>query len=89
MVGLLNGSALRLMEALSLRVKDISIERRELCVRDGKGGKDRLTLLPQSMFPALARHLSDVRKFHQRDRKAGWGQVLIADALGRQYPSRA
>ena len=56
-VGLLYGSGLRLMEALRLRVKDLDFQRRELTVRDGKGGKDRLTLLPQSLVPALQEHL--------------------------------
>ena len=86
-VGLLYGSGLRLMEALRLRVKDIDIERRELCVRDGKGGKDRLTLLPQSMIQALEHHLIDVRQVHQRDLEAGWGRVLMPYALGRKYPN--
>ena len=52
-VGFLYGSGLRLMEALRLRVKDLDMQLRELSVRDGKGGKDRLTLLPQSLLPAL------------------------------------
>ena len=86
-VGLLYGSGLRLMEALRLRVKDIDIERRELCVRDGKGGKDRLTLLPQSLIPALEQHLIDVRQVHQCDLEVGWGRVLMPYALGRKYPS--
>ena len=86
-VGLLYGSGLRLMEALRLRVKDIDIGRRELCVRDGKGGKDRLTLLPQSLIPALEQHLIDVRQVHQRDLEVGWGRVLMPYALGRKYPN--
>jgi integron integrase len=70
-VGLLYGSGLRLMEALRLRVKDLDFDRRELTVRDGKGGKDRLTLLPQSLATDLA---------------AGWGQVSMPYALARKYP---
>ena len=85
-VGLLYGSGLRLMEALRLRVKDIDTQRRELSIRDGKGGKDRLTLLPQSLIPALERHLTDVRQVHQRDLEAGWGRVLMPYALGRNTP---
>ena len=86
-VGFLYGSGLRLMEALRLRVKDLDTQRRELSVRDGKGGKDRLTLLPKSLIPALERHLTDVRQLHQRDLEAGWGRVLMPYALGRKYPN--
>jgi len=86
-VGLLYGSGLRLMEALRLRVKDLDFERRELVVRDGKGGKDRLTLLPQSQMAALRHHLLEVRRLHQRDRAAGWGRVLMPNALARKYPN--
>lgn len=73
-VGLLYGSGLRLMEALRLRVKDLDFERRELVVRDAKGGKDRLTMLPQSQMAALREHLLDVRRLHQGD-------------LARKYPN--
>jgi integron integrase len=66
-VGLLYGSGLRLMEALRLRVKDLDFDRRELVVRDGKGGKDRLTMLPQSLMVALRQHLLEVRRLHQGD----------------------
>jgi integron integrase len=86
-VGLLYGSGLRLMEALRLRVKDLDIQRRELTVRDGKGGKDRLTLLPESLVPDLQRHLMDVRRIHQSDLRAGWGRVVMPYALARKYPN--
>ena len=86
-VGLLYGSGLRLMEALRLRVKDLDVERWELTVRDGKGGKDRLTLLPQSVVPALQDHLLRVRSIHQSDLNAGWGRVLMPYALERKYPN--
>jgi site-specific recombinase XerD len=76
-VGLLYGSGLRLMEALRLRVKDLDFQRRELAVRDGKGGMDRLTLLPQSLVPELQEHLLKVRQLHQGDLVAGWGSVLM------------
>jgi len=75
------------MEALRLRVKDLDVERRELTVRDGKGGKDRLTLLPQSLVPALQEHLLQVRNIHQSDLNAGWGRVLMPYALERKYPN--
>ena len=86
-VGLLYGSGLRLMEALRLRVKDLDVERRQLTVRDGKGGKDRLTLLPQSLVPALQEHLLQVRSIHRNDLNAGWGRVLMPYALERKYPN--
>ncbi|SBO44701.1 protein of unknown function [Cyanobium sp. NIES-981] len=77
------------MEALRLRVKDLDFERRELTVRDGKGGKDRLTLLPQSLVAELQHHLLDVRRLHQLDLAAGWGEVLMPYALARKYPNAA
>ncbi len=86
-VGLLYGSGLRLMEALRLRVKDLDVQRRELTVRDGKGGKDRLTLLPQSLVPGLQEHLLKVRHLHRGDLAAGWGQVQLPYALARKYPN--
>jgi integron integrase len=85
-VGLLYGSGLRLMEALRLRVKDLDFDRRELTVRDGKGGKDRLTLLPQSLVAGLKDHLQQVRHLHQTDLAAGWGRVSMPYALARKYP---
>lgn len=86
-VGLLYGSGLRLTEALRLRVKDVDLPRREITVRDGKGGKDRLTVLPQSLVPALQEHLLRVRGLHQGDLAAGWGRVLLPYALDRKYPN--
>jgi integron integrase len=84
-VGLLYGSGLRLMEALRLRVKDLDFQRRELTVWDGKGGKDRLTLLPQSLLPGLQEHLLKVRNVHRADLAAGWGRVVMPYALARKY----
>ncbi len=86
-VGLLYGSGLRLMEALRLRVKDLDFQRRELTVRDGKGGKDRLTLLPQSLVPTLQEHLLSARSLHHGDLAAGWGSVVMPYALARKYPN--
>ena len=86
-VGLLYGSGLRLMEALRLRVKDLDFQRRELTVWDGKGGKDRLTLLPQSLLPGLQEHLLKVRNVHRADLAAGWGRVVMPYALARKYPN--
>lgn len=84
-VGLLYGSGLRLMEALRLRVQDLDFERQELTVRNGKGGKDRRTLLPGSQRELLMRHLQDVRRLHQQDLAAGWGAVMLPYALARKY----
>jgi len=86
-VGLLYGSGLRLMEALRLRVKDLDLQRREITVRDGKGGKDRLTVLPQTLVAGLQEHLVRVRNLHHGDLAAGWGRVLMPYALARKYPN--
>jgi integron integrase len=75
------------MEALRLRVKDIDFQRREITVRNGKGGKDRVTLLPMSLMPALQEHLLMVRCLHHGDLEAGWGRVLMPYALARKYPN--
>lgn len=86
-VGFLYGSGLRLMEALRLRVKDLDFQRQELTVRDGKGGKDRRALLPESLNPGLQDHLLKVRRLHQDVLSAGWGRVLMPYALARKYPN--
>jgi len=87
MARLLYGSGLRLMECLRLRVKDIDFEQRAITVRDGKGGKDRLTLLPESIIAPLRDHLTHVRHLHASDLKAGFGAVYLPDALERKYPN--
>jgi integrase len=76
-VGLLYGTGLRLMEALQWRLMDLDVERGELTVRHGTGGKDRLTLLPQSLLPELRQHLLVVRQQHRADLAAVSGQVLM------------
>jgi integron integrase len=83
---LLYGSGLRLLEALQLRVKDIDFARRELIVRRGKGGKDRVALLPAAASPALEEHLRKVQAQHQRDLERGLGRAPMPDALDRKYP---
>lgn len=85
-VGLLYGSGLRLMEALQLRVKDLDDERRYLTLQDGKGGKERLTLLPQSLIPELRQHLLVVQQQHLDNQASGWGQVLMPHTLARKHP---
>ena len=87
--GLLYGGGLRLLEALHLRVKDVDLEGREILVRDGKGRKDRHTVLPTVLIPPLREHLAAVRAQHDRDVAAGslHGSVELPDALRRKYPS--
>ena len=85
--GLLYGSGLRLMEALRLRVHDLDFSRRELTVRDGKGGKDRRTLLPERLADPLRSHLIQVRRLHDQDLADGFGRVLLPHALARKYPN--
>lgn len=83
------GGGLRLNEALSLRIKDIDFDRQTLNVRDGKGGKDRGTVLPQSLVEPLKTHLLFVHRQHQQDLAAGFGTVYLPNALARKYPSAA
>ena len=83
---LLYGAGLRLMEAVRLRVKDVDLGRRELLVRDGKGGKDRVTVLPARVVEPLRAHLATRRALHERDCLAGQGEVYLPHALARKYP---
>ena len=87
MASLLYGSGLRLMECLQLRVQDLDFAGRELLVRDGKGGKDRRTMLPQSLIPVLQEHLNHVKRVHEKDLNEGWGRVILPGALKRKYPN--
>ena len=82
---LLYGSGLRLMEALRLRVQDLDFERRELTVRDGKGGKDRRTMLPVGVGKRLREQLQAVRSLHEKDMAEGYGCVQLPMALSRKY----
>ena len=88
-VKLLYGSGLRLMEALRLRVQDLDFGMKQLTVRDGKGAKDRFTVLAESVVPALQEHLEQVRLTHQRDLQIGFGAVYLPGALDRKYPGAA
>lgn len=87
MAKLLYGSGLRLMECLRLRVKDIDFERREITVRDAKGGHERVTMLPVSLVAPLQEHLKRVKLLHDQDLAAGLGQVYLPYALDRKYPN--
>ena len=83
---LLYGGGLRLMEALRLRVKDIDLDRRQISVRDGKGQKDRVTVLPERWRERLAAHLAEVRTLHTRDLEHGYAGTTFWSALERKYP---
>ncbi|MCS6804707.1 MAG: integron integrase [Acidobacteriota bacterium] len=87
MVSLMYGGGLRLMECLQLRVQDIDFARNEITVRDGKGAKDRVTMLPQSLKTPLQNHLRKVKAVHEKDVRDGWGRVQMPDALDRKYPN--
>lgn len=84
---LLYGAGLRLMECLRLRVKDIDFNANHIVVREGKGNKDRLTMLPLAVKASLAAHLAHVRALHQQDLARGFGRVYLPDALHRKYPN--
>lgn len=88
-VSLLYGSGLRLTEALSLRIKDIDFEYRQIIVRDGKGEKDRHTVLPTSIIPELKKHLNEVYKQHKKDLSKGKGETILPYALDKKYPNAA
>jgi integron integrase len=84
---LMYGTGLRLAECLSLRVQDIDFSRNEILVRNGKGGKDRTTMLPAALKESLQKHLAKVKELHDKDFAAGWGSVPMPDALDRKYPN--
>jgi integron integrase len=87
MCSLMYGGGLRLLECCRLRVKDVDFHRGEITVRDGKGRKDRLTVLPVRLVPSLRQHLERVERQHQRDFEGAAGYVALPDALARKYPS--
>jgi integron integrase len=84
--GLLYGSGLRLTEALRLRIKDLELDRRRILVRNGKGAKDRVTLLPSSLVGPLNTHVTTVRELHAQAIECGFGGVELPHALDRKYP---
>lgn len=87
MASLMYGAGLRLLECLRLRIQDVDFSRNEITVRDGKGAKDRVTMLPDSLKESLHRHLIKVKAIHEKDLFAGWGRVQMPDALDRKYPN--
>lgn len=89
MAKIIYGCGLRLMECVRLRVKDIDFERNQITVRDGKGMKDRTTMLPEQVKPFLSDHLARVKILHEQDLKKGLGEVYMPFALERKYPRGA
>ncbi|RZS30955.1 integron integrase [Corticibacter populi] len=84
---LLYGTGMRLLECLRLRVKDVEFSRREIIVRQGKGNKDRVTVLPENLLAPLHAQLEKARVLHDRDLGAGLGEVYLPDALAVKYPT--
>ncbi|WP_269137042.1 integron integrase [Thermithiobacillus tepidarius] len=83
---LLYGTGMRLMECVRLRVQDVDFAARQITVRDGKGGKDRVTVLPDALIAPLQAHLMQVQALHEADVRAGFGEVYLPFALERKYP---
>ena len=86
---LLDGSGLRIMEAVRLRVKDLDDQMKQLTVRAGKGDKDRFTTVPATLTPLLQNHLAGVKTRHQQDLAQGHGEVSLPHALARKSPNAA
>jgi integron integrase len=87
MVELIYGSGLRLLECLRLRIKDVDFDYGRIVVRDGKGMKDRVTMLPGRLRRPLKEHLAHAKAVHERDLQLGFGSVYLADALNRKCPN--
>jgi integron integrase len=87
MAKLMYGCGLRVTECVRLRVKDVDFAMNQIVVRDGKGKKDRITVLPDDVKPAIKEHLVYVQQLHQSDLAKGYGKVYLPNALGRKYPS--
>ncbi len=84
---LLYGTGMRLLEGLRLRVQDVDFGANQIFIRDGKGGKDRVTMLPQSLVLPLKDHLIRVKQLYEQDIADGHGEVLLAESLARKYPN--
>ena len=87
--GLLYGAGLRRIEALRLRIKDIDFTKGELIVREGKGGKDRVTMLPEFLKAPLRKQMERTKELHEQDLAEGFGRVVLPKALERKYPKAA
>ncbi len=87
MASLMYGTGMRLSECLRLRVLDVDFGALEITVHDGKGAKDRVTVMPESLVPALRAQMRNARRVHERDLADGWGHVAVPDALDRKYPN--
>jgi len=86
---LLYGTGMRILECLRLRVMDVDFKRREILIRDGKGNKDRVTMLPVTLVAVLRAHLQKVKELHDGDLAQGFGEVYMPFALDRKYPNGA
>jgi integron integrase len=89
MASLLYGTGMRLMECVRLRIKDVDFARHEIVIRNGKGAKDRVTMVPRSVADALARQIERARAEHAGDLRGGFGETFLPDALARKYPNAA
>jgi integron integrase len=85
-ISLLYGTGMRLNEGLGLRVKDVDFELNQIIVRDGKGEKDRITVLPQKLIPLLKEHIRKVKNLHRMDLQKGFGETVLPYALSEKYP---
>jgi len=88
-ISLLYGTGMRLSEGLRLRVKDIDFEMNQIIIRDGKGEKDRITVLPQKLIPELKEHIRRVMNLHKIDLRKGFGETILPYALDKKYPNAA
>jgi len=84
---LMYGAGLRLLECLQLRVKDVDFGYRQIVVREGKGNKDRVTILPSSIEERLLQHFDEIKALHEKDLSRGGGYVRLPNGLDRKYPS--
>jgi len=84
---LMYGTGMRLLEGLRLRVQDLDFGRAELLIREGKGGKDRVTMLPKSLIAPLQEHLKQVQQLHEQDLLKGHGEVWLSESVARKYPN--
>ena len=89
MASLLYGTGLRLNECLCLRVQDIDFNRNAIQIHEGKGGKDRISMLPEALVTPLREHLERIKILHEQDIKEGWGAVYLPESLSKKFPHAA